>query len=34
MGKFSENFFTSFVYVQNHERVIGMILRYVCWGTH
>ena len=35
MGKFfSEIFFTPFVYVQNDQRVMGIILRYVCWVTH
>ena len=35
MGKFfSENVFTPVVYVRNDERVMGIILRYVCWGTH
>ena len=23
-----------FVYVQNDQRVMGILLRYVCWGTH
>ena len=26
--------FTPFVYVPNDQRVMGIILRYVCWGTH
>ena len=26
--------FTPFVYIQNHPRVMGIILKYVCWGTH
>ena len=26
--------FTPFVYVQNDQRVMGIILRHVCWGTH
>ena len=30
---FSENFFAPFVYVQNDQRIMGIILRYVCWGT-
>ena len=30
MGKF----FTSLVHIQNDQRVMGIILRYVCWGTH
>ena len=34
MGKFFfENFFTPFVHIQNDQRVMGIILRYVCWGT-
>ena len=32
MGKFFlKIFFTPFVYVQNDQRVMGIILRYVCW---
>ena len=31
---FSENFFTPVVYVPNDQRVMGIILRYVCWGTY
>ena len=27
-------FFTAAVYIQNDQRVMGIILRYVCWGTH
>ena len=35
MGKSFLNFFlTPLVYVQNDQRVMGIILRYVCWGTH
>ena len=35
MGKlFLKIFFTPFVYVQNDQRVMGIILRHVCWGTH
>ena len=35
MGKFFlKNFFTQVVYVPNDQRVMGIILRYVCWGTH
>ena len=35
MGKFFlKIFFTPFVYVSNDQRVIGIILRFVCWGTH
>ena len=36
MGKFFlKIFFTPFVYVQNDQRVMGIILRwFVCWGTH
>ena len=30
----SKNFFTPVVYVPNDQRVMGIILRYVCWGTH
>ena len=33
MGKFFEKKITPFVYVQNDHRVMGIILRYVCWGT-
>ena len=31
---FLEFFFTPVVYIQNDQRVMGIILRYVCWGTH
>ena len=35
MGKFFlKIFFTPFVYVQNDQRAMGIILRFVCWGTH
>ena len=34
MGKFFLNVFTPVVYVPNDQRVMGIILRYVCWGTH
>ena len=35
MGKFFlKNFFTPFVYVQNDQHVMGIILRFVCWGAH
>ena len=34
MGKFFEKFFTPLVHIQNDQRVMGIILRYVCWGTH
>ena len=35
MGKFFlKFFFTPFVYIENDQRVMGIILRYVCWGTH
>ena len=36
MGKFFEIeiFLTPVVYIQNDQRVMGIILRYVCWGTH
>ena len=26
-------FLTQLVYIQNDQRVMGIILRYVCWGT-
>ena len=31
---FCQFFFAPLVYVQNDQRVMGIILRYVCWGTH
>ena len=31
---FFENFFTPVLYIQNDQRVVGIILRCVCWGTH
>ena len=34
MGNFFGIFFTPVVYIQNDQRVMGIILRYVCWGTH
>ena len=35
MGKFFlKKNFTSHVHIQNDQRVMGIILRYVCWGTH
>ena len=35
MGKFFlKKIFTSHVRIQNDQRVMGIILRYVCWGTH
>ena len=34
MGKFFEHFFTPFVYVQNDQSVMEIILRYACWATH
>ena len=35
MGKFFlKKIFTSHVHIQNDQRVMGIILRYVCWGTH
>ena len=35
MGNFFlQKFCTAFVYVQNDQRVMGIMLRYVCWGTH
>ena len=33
MGKFFLNFFPPVVYIQNDQCVMGIILRYVCWGT-
>ena len=35
-GKFVLSYpgFTPHVYVQNNQRVMGIILRYSCWGTH
>ena len=35
MGKkFFGKIFTPIVYIQNDQRVMGIVLRYVCWGTH
>ena len=35
MGNFFlKFFFAPVVYVQNDQRVMGIILRYVCWGTY
>ena len=35
MGKFFlKKIFTLHVHIQNDQRVMGIILRYVCWGTH
>ena len=34
MGKFFERFFTPVVYIQSDQCIMGIILRYVCWGTH
>ena len=34
MGNFFEKIFTPLVHIQNDQRVMGIILRYVCWGTH
>ena len=34
MGNFFLNFFTQLVHIQNDQCVMGIILRYVCWGTH
>ena len=35
MGNFFlKKIFTPLVYVQNDQCVMGIILRYVCWGTH
>ena len=41
MGNFFGIFFTPVVisyffgvFLQNDQRVMGIILRYVCWGTH
>ena len=31
---FLKNLFTPFVYVQNDQRVMRIILRFACWGTH
>ena len=33
-GIFSENFFNPVVYVPNDQLAMGIVLRYVCWGTH
>ena len=33
MGKFFKRKFTPLVYVQNDQRIMGIILSYVCWGT-
>ena len=33
-AKFFGNFFAPLVHIQNEQRVMGIILRYVCWGTH
>ena len=32
MGKFFLKKFSPLVYIQNEQRVTGIILRYVCWG--
>ena len=32
MGKFFGTFFPLVVYIQNEQRVMGIILSYVCWG--
>ena len=34
MGVFFEILFTPLVYVQNDQRIMGIISRYVFWGTH
>ena len=34
MGNFFEKFFTPLVHIQNDQCVMGIILRYLCWGTH
>ena len=34
MGNFFEKIFTPLVHIQNDQCVMGIILRYVCWGTH
>ena len=35
MGKnFLKFFFTPLAHIQNDQCVMGIILRYVCWGTH
>ena len=33
MGKFFLKKFSPVVYIQNEQRVTGIILRYVCWGN-
>ena len=33
MGKFFLKIFPLVVYIQNDKRVMGIILRYVCWDT-
>ena len=35
MGNFFlKKIFTPHVYVPNDQHVMGIIVRYVCWGTH
>ena len=34
MGKIFRKKIPPVVYIQNDQRVMGIILRYVCWGTH
>ena len=34
MGKFFCKKFAPLVHIQNDQLVMGIILRYVCWGTH
>ena len=34
MGQFFDKKFTPLLYAQNDQHVIGIILRYVRWGTH
>ena len=34
MAIFFEKIFTPLVHIQNDQCVMGIILRYVCWGTH
>ena len=31
---FLKTFFTPLVYVQNNQRVMGIVLRFGCWSTH
>ena len=34
MGNFFEKFFIPLVHIQNDQCVMGIILRYLYWGTH